>query len=338
MIGIAANIESPGTILNSLEKDVNFIDILIENEQKIAISQYVVQQYLQEIWQGHLSLNSWQFVLLFLGFVLLPPLWFFLSLPMDKGLNRVPVVKFMSYLTSHLYFMAFLTLVAAFPPDPTTRTSLVPYWYEIVVWIWYLGILLSQLTNPPSKGGLSWIRNVLVVLGICSGIGHGVAVFMDPYWWSFLIYVRNLFFGYSLLFATILILDFLSFHHLFGPWAIIIGELLLDVGKFVVVLSLFIAGFALASASLNVSFGFPDDYPDGTNRTLEQKIATVNTNTAPIKIFENLFFALFGLSNADSLLVSTYVQPWTKNLVKITFASYLLLSVIVLVNLLIGKT
>ena len=31
------------------------------------------------------------------------------------------------------------------------------------------------------------------------------------------------------------ILDFLAFHPLFGPWAIIIGELLLDVGKFVVV-------------------------------------------------------------------------------------------------------
>ena len=55
-------------------------------------------------------------------------------------------------------------------------------------------------------------------------------------------YVRNLFFGTTLLFASILILDFLSFHHLFGPWAIIIGELIIDVGKFVVVLCLFIAG------------------------------------------------------------------------------------------------
>ena len=41
--------------------------------------------------------------------------------------------------------------------------------------------------------------------------------------------------------AAIQILDFLAFHHLFGPWAIIIGELLMDVGKFVVV-SIFYKG------------------------------------------------------------------------------------------------
>lgn len=32
------------------------------------------------------------------------------------------------------------------------------------------------------------------------------------------------------------ILDFLAFHPVFGPWAIIIGECLKDVGKFIVVL------------------------------------------------------------------------------------------------------
>ena len=52
----------------------------------------------------------------------------------------------------------------------------------------------------------------------------------------------------------------------FGPWAIIIGELLLDVGKFVVILCLFIAGYSLVAASMNQPFGFEDDYPDDTNR------------------------------------------------------------------------
>ena len=41
--------------------------------------------------------------------------------------------------------------------------------------------------------------------------------------------------GITLLMAWVQILDFLAFHPLFGPWAIIIGELLMDVGKFVVV-------------------------------------------------------------------------------------------------------
>lgn len=102
-------------------------------------------------------------------------------------------------------------------------------------------------------------RYVIVLFGILSAVTHAAAFFIDPYWWSFIIYIRNYFFGYSLLLATVLILDFLSFHHLFGPWAIIIGELLLDVGKFVVVLSLFIAGYSLVSAAMNAPFGFPDE-------------------------------------------------------------------------------
>ena len=58
--------ESPGAILNSVDdENTTFIDTLIANEQKIAISQYVVQQYLQGIWQGNLTLKTWQFMLFF---------------------------------------------------------------------------------------------------------------------------------------------------------------------------------------------------------------------------------------------------------------------------------
>ena len=108
---------------------------------------------------------------------------------------------------------------------------MVPFWYEIIVWVWYLGLLLSQMTNPGAKGGLSWAKYLLVVLGLFSYVVHVIGIFLDPTWYSFVIYIRNLFYGFSLLFATVLILDFLSFHHLFGPWAIIIGELLMDVGE-----------------------------------------------------------------------------------------------------------
>ena len=47
------------------DEDISFIDTLIANEQKIAISQYVVQQYLQGIWQGNLTLKTWQMMLFF---------------------------------------------------------------------------------------------------------------------------------------------------------------------------------------------------------------------------------------------------------------------------------
>ena len=46
-------------------------------------------------------------------------------------------------------------------------------------------------------------------------------------------------------------LDFLAFHPIFGPWSIIILECMKDVGKFVVVLSLFVVGYALMGTAMN---------------------------------------------------------------------------------------
>ena len=48
----AASVSTPDAILNSMDsRNTSLIDSLIHAEQKVAISQYVVQQYLQEIWQ-----------------------------------------------------------------------------------------------------------------------------------------------------------------------------------------------------------------------------------------------------------------------------------------------
>ena len=341
LVAIAANMESPATILNALDpKSQIFIDTLIENEQKNVISQYVVQQYLQEIWKGHLRLSGWQFMAFFASFVFVPPVWLFFSTPVKKGFNKVPVVKFMSYLTAHLYFMALLILVSVIPPDPTTRSSLVPFWYEIILWIWYLGLGLSQITNPGAKGGLSWVKYLLVALGLCSGLIHSVAIIFDPSTWSLIMYIRNIFYGLSLLFATILILDFLSFHPLFGPWAIIISELIMDVGKFVVVLSLFISGYSLLVTALNQPFGTKDDYVDilksDDSRTLDEIFRSTNENIQPFIMFELLFFALFGLSKPEDFMMSKFIQGWTIYIFKLLFASYLLLTVVVLINLLIA--
>ena len=97
-------------------------------------------------------------------------------------------LQFMAYLTSHLYFMAFLTLLCVAPPDNTVRQSMVPFWYEITVWVWYLGLLLSQLTNPGAKGGLSWAKYLLVILGLIRQI-H--IIWWNYYWTSFHITISH---------------------------------------------------------------------------------------------------------------------------------------------------
>ena len=110
-----------------------------------------------------------------------------------------------------------------------------PHWYEIICVFWYSGQFLAELTNPGAKGGLAWVKPFNVFLGICAVITHIIGIFFGSYYWSLVIYIRNQFMGLTLLMCCIQILDFLAFHHLFGPWAIIIGELLMDVGKFLVV-------------------------------------------------------------------------------------------------------
>lgn len=67
-------------------------------------------------------------------------------------------------------------------------------------------------------------------------------------------YCRNQCFALSFLLACVQILDFLSFHHLFGPWAIIIGDLMKDLGRFLVVLAIFVFGFSMHIVALNQPF------------------------------------------------------------------------------------
>ena len=85
--------------------------------------------------------------------------------------------------------------------------SLLPHWYEIVSFLWYSGNFLSLLTNPPAKGGLSWVKPVIVFLGIVALLVHVSAIFIPPYYWSLMIYIRNLFFGTTLLMCWIQVIS-----------------------------------------------------------------------------------------------------------------------------------
>lgn len=57
----------------------------------------------------------------------------------------------------------------------------------------------------------------------------------------------------------------------------------------------------------------------------------------PIVAFERLFFAVFGLTTSDDINPMPQSRPdWTEGLFKIIFGTYLLVSVVVLINLLIA--
>lgn len=161
----------------------------------------------------------------------------------------------MSYLTSHIFLMLHLMIVGITPLYAVLRPSLFPYWYEWGLLIWLSGLLLFELTNPSDKSGLGSIKLMVLIFGM-AGVGVHVAglVFVRTEYWPTLLYCRNQFFALSFLLACVQILDFLSFHHLFGPWAIIIGDLMKDLARFLAVLAIFVFGFSMHIVALNQPF------------------------------------------------------------------------------------
>lgn len=199
-------------------------------------------------------------MLLMITFIICPPIWIAFTLPLGHTYHKVPIIKFMSYLTSHVYLMLWLLLVAIFPIYPVVRGNLIPYSYEWVLLVWLSGLLLFELTNPSDKSGLGWIKISVLLFGIFGVAAHvlGIVAIAKNYWPT-LMYCRNQLFALSFLLACVQILDFLSFHHLFGPWAIIIGNLMKDLGRFLAVLAIFVFGFSMHFVALNQPFENLDD-------------------------------------------------------------------------------
>ena len=154
--------------------------------------------------------------------------------------------------------------------------------------------------------------------------------------WPVMIYIRNQFIGLSFLCCCIQILDFLSFHQLFGPWAIIIISLLVDTAKFLAVLMLFELGFSMLVVSMNQPYYAQTDLTDDPKQT--KVIIDVNGGfvPTPLDAFERLFFALFGLQRPEDLKMNDHVEQWTLQVFKLIFGLYLLMAGIVLINLLIA--
>lgn len=210
----------------------------------------------QELWRGSLKWSGIKIMILFFAFIVCPPVWMVFSLPLGHKFNKIPIIKFMSYLTAHIYLMILLSLVAITPIyNSIFRESLVPRWYEWMLLISLSGLLLFELTNPSDKSGLGWIKIAVLLFGMVGVATHVIGwMTVQTKYWPTLMYCRNQCFALSFLLACVQILDFLSFHHLFGPWAIIIGDLMKDLGRFLAVLAIFVFGFSMHIVALNQPF------------------------------------------------------------------------------------
>ncbi|KAL0961929.1 hypothetical protein UPYG_G00333500 [Umbra pygmaea] len=293
-------------------RGVSVLDCLIEGRQKEVVAHPGVQKYLTEVWYGGLQWDSWRITVLFLGLLLCPPLWLFLSLPLKHRFNTVPIVKFMSHLVSHIFLLALFIVTVVYPPlNPIHLGRLLPGWNEwlLLAWLGVMAPLPPQLHVCPER------PTVAMTLGFVQ------------------------------------LLEFLTFHHLFGPWAIIIRDLMKDLGRFAVILALFHTAFTLSLCAVCQPV-----YPLGHNTKGESGIAKILDNQdnatevlpskqgagseveghTPLNMSVLLFFALFGLTEPDKILVSKRSPPAAGEVAHLVFGIYLVVTVIVLINLLIA--
>ncbi|KAF2353344.1 Ion transport domain [Trinorchestia longiramus] len=298
-----------------------------------------VQRYLNDVWMGSLKWPAWKMAAVFLACLVIPPIWLFFSLPLRHKYYRIPFTKFLSYLVSHCYMLLLMILMVVTPLSPIWElTDLMPRWHEWMLLAWLSGNLVAELTSPGDRTGLGWIKVFVLMFG---GLGVLTHVFGFLYYGhqgplQEILYVRNVLIGCGLLLATVQLLDFLSFHNLFGPWAVIIGKLMVDLGRFLVILAIFMFGFTMylsaiynpirpiytsRNATLVVGSGYPP---------FEAPVQD------PVSTAELLFFSLFGLVEPD-YMPPFYSHPfWAKALMKLVFGVYQMVTVVVLINLLIA--
>lgn len=352
LLTIVASMNNSTALLKSLDRSrVEFLDVLIALDRKDVVSQHSVQRYLGDVWIGGLNWPFWKFSILFFGFLVFPPLWAAVSCPTGHRLATVPVIKFMSYLVSHLFFIILLVATIINPWLPIYRwTNLLPPWHEWILALWFCGLLVTTLSNPPDKAGFGSIKLVNLVLGFIAMLVHLVGICLADQLIPYVLFTRNQLLAMVLLLSFVELLNFLTFHHLFGPWAVIIQDLMKDMMRFLVIMGIFLVGFSLSVSAIYVPVFEPFSQMESqsevaSGRQAGQQPGLVNPNSlpamglefqSPLFTFEMLFYSLFGLVEPDFMPPMHSSPAISKLIMKLVFGIYMMITVVVLINLLIA--
>ncbi|XP_022786816.1 serine/threonine-protein phosphatase 6 regulatory ankyrin repeat subunit A-like isoform X3 [Stylophora pistillata] len=319
--------EDSGAVLNSIDgKNVAFLDFLIECELKQCVSHPLVQQYVTQIWFGDLRWEDWKFMVLFLVAFFFPPIWVYLSLPFKNRHRQIPIIKFICRLISHLYLILLLCLTVVVPWNHD-GSDLLPHWFEYLLFMWIIGMLLTEISSERERSGLGWVPTLVVFLVLFGELLRMIAIGYGGEKRIGIVFVRNQFLGTALMLSGLQLLQFLSIHRLFGPWGVIIGHLVVDVLRFLLILTIFFSSFALQLAAV-----FKPLELKAANDT-DPSVISAKTSVSFLKIVELLFFGIFGLTNQKDF-ASDDIRA--KDMSKVVFGLYNVLVIIVLINLLIA--
>lgn len=341
LVTIVASFKNIESLLKAVDNQGStFIDILINCEQKEVLSNFVIQQSFSDIWDSNLKMGSLKMISIFILF-LLPPIWILFSLPIPirfkkNGLilNRVPIIKFLCFLVSHIYLVALLYLTCVQPMKPiSSMNASLPEYHEWLLLAWFSGLLVAELSHPSDKGGLGFLKIISIISGtlgwvlhvVTFGLSEGEQIRYE------LFYGRNILFGFVLLVCCIQLLDFLSFHASFGPWAIIFREILKDVFIFVGIFILVLLGFSCLFTA-----AYQDVYPDPDNKA---DPSWKDPRSLGLNIFASLefmFFSIFGITDPSDLPTISRSPIQALAIEKTVYCVYVLATMTILLNLLVA--
>uniref|UniRef100_A0A803KH73 Phosphatidylinositol N-acetylglucosaminyltransferase subunit Y n=1 Tax=Xenopus tropicalis TaxID=8364 RepID=A0A803KH73_XENTR len=334
LLTIASGSTNAGFILRAVDhRCTTILDCLIECEQKDVVAHPAVQKYLTEVWYGSLDWATWKLVLLFFTFLACPPVWLVFSLPLKHRFNKIPIMKFMSYLASHIFLIVLFILTIVYPPlSPIYEGRMVPCWNEWLLLAWLSGTLVSELTHHGERAGLAWIRVFVLGFSAVAFFCHLLAFLFSDRDRLHCLFARNILLGVAMTLSFVQFLEFLTFHHLFGPWAIIIRDLIKDLTRFAVILAMFHVAF-----TMQLSAVYQPVYPEATSaQSLNETVHSESNIQDPIDITVLLFFSLFGLVEPGCLPSLNRTPQFTFVIVRFVFGVYLIVTLIVLINLLIA--
>uniref|UniRef100_K7FN42 Uncharacterized protein n=1 Tax=Pelodiscus sinensis TaxID=13735 RepID=K7FN42_PELSI len=335
LLTLASGGRSAGYLLRAVDhRGTTMLDSLIECEQKDVVAHPAVQKYLTEVWYGSQKWASWKIALVFFCFLACPPMWLVFSLPLKHRFHKIPIMKFMSHLASHIFLLFLFILTIVYPPiSPIYEGHMVPYWNEWLLLAWLMGTLVTEVSHSGERAGLAWIRVFVLSFSTVAFLCHLLASMFTDTDRLHCLFARNIFLGVAMTLSFVQFLEFLTFHHLFGPWAVIIRNLMKDLTRFAVILGLFHLAFTMQLSSI-----YQPVYPEPkANLSAGDGNVTVSATVQdPVVIMVTLFFSLFGLVDPESLPSLTRTPQFTFVIIRFVFGVYLIVTLIVLINLLIA--
>lgn len=286
----------------------NCIDLALEFEDKDFIANKYVQTVFEEKWEGitkEYSFFSKIFYCIFPFFLNNYEEWY-----------NTPCIKFYMHTFFNIIFL-FLLYVQTY-----TITSIIPTDTEIIIFIWILGYILSEINQFKKSDYKNYFSDkwnffdilIILIFFIIILIRIYLLVIFNTNEVPYSLILSEHLLSVNIILVYLRILNVCQIHSILGPILLMLRKMIKDMIMFFCILSVFICGFSLGITKIY-------------HRLENHKYSTISNTVL------GLFCALFGsfeIENFESDYQSIEYFGIT------IFIIYLVIAVIILINLFIA--